>query len=412
MNANVLTTAIICPCRPTVPYETKGAEHGDGSGPILARDGFSVAGPARISLDDLSIALVYRSYSSIFEMSSLSSTSDTLASCELYDLVIDMNWDAVAKHAKEHPEDAKFIDGEWKETPLYGACQNDPSEQAVRALLQAYPPAVRLGSKRGDLPLHIACRWRASIGVIRALIEHDPSTVCVATKYGKTPLAALWEEYTKSNNEQTYQLTCEKSTMLLEAVAHYQGLVAPETGEPLCLHAAMKMECNDALLHFVMEEYRHQTLQHDRKGRLPLHLAVEPGITSRRKLWRCVFENLIEQYPEAARISDPVSGRLPLHTMVSNRFYTWNEIEVIFKAYPQAVVDRDPVTGLLPFALSHSVETSFCLLNARPDVVAGCSVLSCRDESESFHGHPFLVSAMVAAFLSLLASYAIAAAFT
>lgn len=70
-------------------------------------------------------------------------------SCELYDLVTDMNWDAVVQHAKERPQDAAFVDGEWHETPLFSACQNSPSEQAIRALFQAYPAAVRMGSKNG-----------------------------------------------------------------------------------------------------------------------------------------------------------------------------------------------------------------------------------------------------------------------
>jgi ankyrin repeat protein len=94
------------------------------------------------------------------------------ASCQLFDLVIHLNWDAVAKHAQEHPEDAAWLDDDWLESPLYCACQHDPSEKAIRALLEAYPPAATLASKNGDLPLHIACYYSANIGVLRALIEH------------------------------------------------------------------------------------------------------------------------------------------------------------------------------------------------------------------------------------------------
>lgn len=327
----------------------------------------------------------------------------SLASCELYDLVIDMNWEAVEKHANEHPQDASFVDGEWKETPLFAACQNDPSEKAVRALLQAYPSAVLMGSKNGDIPLHIACRWRASVGVIRALLEYDESTACAATKFGKTPLAALWEGYKKSGGgEEVHQSTCEKSEVLLEAIARVYGFVS--NGKPLCLHAAMKMECTDALLYHVMERYQHQISECDQKGRLPLHLACEVGIPKRRKLWRCVFEELLQANPEAARTPDPISGKLPLHTMVSNPKYTWNEIELVFQAYPQAMSQRDAVTDLLPFAMTSSVETRFCLLTAQPDVLATCKPLPFQEESgkNSLEGSSIVRHAVAVGLVSVL----------
>lgn len=316
-------------------------------------------------------------------MPSLASTTSPAPSCELYDKVIDMNWEAVANHAKECPQDAAFIDGEWKETPLFNACQHDPSEDAIKALVKAYPAAVRMGSKNGDLPLHIACRWRASENVIRALIESDPTTACALTKFGKTPLGALWEGYRKSDeSEEMYQSTCEKSKVVLEAIAREYEFVSSETpNEPLGLFAAMKMECTDALLYFVFQEYRHQIAQRDVKGRLALHIAADLGIPTQRKLWKCVFEELLEHYPEAARIPDPTSSRLPLHTMISNPAYGWAEIEVVFQAYPQAMLERESETGLLPFALTSSVETSFCLLTAQPDVLSSCRSLRCQEES-------------------------------
>jgi len=243
------------------------------------------------------------------------------------------------------------------------------------------------------------------MNVIRALVEHDPSSACAATKFGKTPLKALWEGYCKSNGEdEMHQLTCEKSIVILEAIARTHGLVSAETSEPLCLHAAMKMECADALLYFVLERYRHEISQCDQRGQLPLHLAVETGIPSRRKLWRCVFEELRARYPKAAKTPDPISGRLPLHVMASNPNYTWTEIEVVFQAYPQAMAVRDHATGLLPFALaSSSVETTFCLLSAQPDVLTKCTPLRCPKESKSLSKRRLVARAWAVGLLSFLA---------
>lgn len=337
------------------------------------------------------------------------------ASCQLFDLVIHLNWDAVAKHAQEHPEDAAWLDDDWLESPLYCACQHDPSEKAIRALLEAYPPAATLASKNGDLPLHIACYCSANIGVLRALIEHEPSTVCATTKYGKTPIMALWDGHMRISREDIYPVTCEKAKLLLEAVARTQGLVSVDTGEPLCLHAAMKMECSDALLYYVLEKYKQQVSQCDQRGHLPLHLAVAPGIPNRRKLWRCVFETLIAECPEAPRTPDPVTGRLPLHTMASNPAYSWDELALVFQAAPRVINERDPVTGLLPFALaainkSSSVDVSFLLLAAQPDVLTKHIKFPCREKNNSVQKWPMLASTMAFGFLAVFAGYVFAAA--
>jgi hypothetical protein len=344
------------------------------------------------------------------------------ASGELFDLVIGLNWDAVAKHAQEHPQDAAWFDGEWLETPLYCACQHDPSEKAIRAILKGYPPAATLAKKNGDLPLHIACYSGASMGVLRAVLEHEPSTVCATTKYGKTPIMALWDGYkppvTPTSRQDGYPAMCEKSTLLLEAVAQTYGMVALDTGDPLCLHAAMKMECSDSLLYFILDKYKHQISQSDGQGRLPLHLAAAPGIPNRRRLWRCVFESLLAEYPEAARTPDPVTGRLALHTMAYNSAYTWDELEVVFQAAPRTISERDPVTGLPPFALaatnkSSSVEVSFCLLAAQPDVLRDTTKVNvsiCREESNSARKWPLVASAIKVGFFAVVAGYAFAAA--
>lgn len=306
---------------------------------------------------------------------------------------------------------------EWLE--IYCACQHDPSEKAIRAILKAYPPAATLTKKNGDLPLHIACYSGASIEVLRALLEHEPSTVCATTKYGTTPIMALWDGYkphvTPSLRRDGYSAVCKKSQLLLEAVAQTQGMVAVDTGEPLCLHAAMRMECCDSLLYFILEEYKHQISQCDGQGRLPLHLAVAPGIPHRRRLWRCVFESLLAEYPEAARTPDPVTGRLALHTMACNPAYTWDELEVVFQAAPRTIIDRDPVTGLPPFCLaatnkSPSVEVSFCLLAAQPDVLARYTVSPAREECNSARKRPFVASTIMVGFFAVFLAYAFAAA--
>jgi hypothetical protein len=45
--------------------------------------------------------------------------SDVPESSDLWDLVLDMNWSGCVELAKNQPQDAKFEDGHWHETPLF-----------------------------------------------------------------------------------------------------------------------------------------------------------------------------------------------------------------------------------------------------------------------------------------------------
>ncbi|KAL7545566.1 hypothetical protein ACHAWF_009000 [Thalassiosira exigua] len=63
-----------------------------------------------------------------------------------------------------------------KITPLHYACENRPSVDAVRALVDAHPPALeRRQEPGGQLPLHAACTWGASPEVVRTLLAARPA---------------------------------------------------------------------------------------------------------------------------------------------------------------------------------------------------------------------------------------------
>ena len=124
-----------------------------------------------------------------------SSSSCASPSCELYDLVLDWNWDRVQQHVKDCPWDAWYQDGDTWETPLFVACcQYQPPVAVIHALLQAAPATATWRSRRqGDLPLHMACTCQASPAILQTLIRAAPETLLRRTKYGASVLSALWE---------------------------------------------------------------------------------------------------------------------------------------------------------------------------------------------------------------------------
>jgi hypothetical protein len=101
--------------------------------------------------------------------------------------------------------------------------------------------------------------------------------------------------------------------------------------------------------------------------------------------------------------------------MASNPAYSWDELALVFQAAPRVINERDPVTGLLPFALaainkSSSVEVSFLLLAAQPDVLTKHIKFPCREKKNSVQKWPMLASAMAFGFLAVFAGYVFAAA--
>lgn len=121
-------------------------------------------------------------------------------SCDLWDLVLDMDWERVVEHAKEFPLDAEWMDGHWHESPLYLACQSNAPLAAVQAIIDAYPKAILTHSRANkDLPLHIACRYQADEAILAELVKLYPVTAVEQTLCGRTPIMALWEFRPESN---------------------------------------------------------------------------------------------------------------------------------------------------------------------------------------------------------------------
>lgn len=95
----------------------------------------------------------------------------------------DKNWAAAALRCRRHPHEAREamevkVRGAYtaKITPLHYACENRPSVEVVRTLIDANPSALeRRQEPGGQLPLHAACTWGASPEVIQTLLAARPS---------------------------------------------------------------------------------------------------------------------------------------------------------------------------------------------------------------------------------------------
>jgi len=130
----------------------------------------------------------------------------------------------------------------------------------------------------------------------------------------------------------------------------------------------------------------------DKDGRLPLDLAIESEssgtVRYSQHRWRPWedggIDSLLRSYPEAARIRNPVTGKLPLETALTRGCYRdWDDgIRALLEAYPEAAGLRNPLDGKSPLQLAIEKEMHFDkgiygLIEASPEVIQmplpGCS---------------------------------------
>ena len=321
--------------------------------------------------------------------------------CELYDLVLDMNWHRVHQHVLQNPWDAAYQDGDSWETPLYLALQYRPPLRVVRALIQACPEATKMVARRNrDLPIHIAARCQVSLPILKEVLEATGPAVVQRTKDGSTVLRALWVGRESVGRFATQESKdspfWQKVRAVLTEMARKRDRSSTKTDtenpanatmdgelksdEPLLIHAAVSVGsrgCPKEILDFCLKHYRHQVSIRDIYGCLPLHVAVGAGgvteqafkanakTTRRRRLllkYRTVhgeedvsvLSALLQPYPDAAIVPVSFNGEevMPLHLALHSG-HSWKEgVKELLEAGPKALSTTDPGTRLYPFQLA------------------------------------------------------------
>lgn len=347
--------------------------------------------------------------------------TDTIEpSSDLWDLVLDMDWTGVIHHANSQPQDAKFLDGHWHETPLFLASSLNPPMEVIQAILIAHPESVWINSRENlDLPIHIACRYKADSATLEELLKDFPRTAIERTRWGTTPLMALSMGDNSSDAlilDEDYR---NKLLVILRAVSRFPQMDTENNNiyihdkhkhkqkqpkalsndtiiydnkeeDTLYVHAAVSLgqkNCPMKVLSFVMNTYPTHVFQRNKYGYLPLHISIQRVLWSKNKTRRFQLNEqtfiscLLKAHPEAARekiYSD--HDRYPLHSALANG-HTWSRgVRDLFLAAPEILLFQDPLTRLFPFQLPAvsvlggndddvDLETVYQLLRSRPDVV-------------------------------------------
>jgi len=309
-------------------------------------------------------------------------TTSSPASYELYDLVLDRNWEGVINHCKINPQDAAYADPDaFGETPLYLAMSLNPPCGAVSALIEANRNAIYPQTKNKDCPLHVACRFGTSYEVMYRLLCADPATARMSSKYGKNCLFAL-DDFLSASWSGDFVLPGDLSALgkdlwakvcLILTTAYYGKILYSDVNDYLrnfkslrLFHCCVGVPCPYSFQQMIFKSHRQQVEElHD--GSLPLSIASAlPIIEEARSDF--VIEHLLEYYPIAAKRVDS-HGKFPLHLAI-NAQKTWTGgVKRLVHAAPEIVRVPDVQTKLYPFMTAYCVQTSFLILRFEPDVM-------------------------------------------
>ena len=315
----------------------------------------------------------------------------------LFELVEDRRWEEVIDRVQKHPEEASLKNSEGG-TALHEATMNDAPLDAIDALLKAYPEATLVQDSDGWTPLHTSCYFDASYETVQRLVEANLAAVHVFDEENRLPLhlihevislrwdsevrEALHSEYVTDirnvlNDEDLLRVRA-KAKLLVKA-AYHGSIENPLPGNKVWrpLHACAGVDrCPVSLMELATKGNSHLLKESDEDGNLPLHIAAAnlKFTDDKRERFNSVAY-VVAEYPEAATVRNK-KGDLPLHLAVRSG-KTWEQgVESILNAYPGAVLERDTKFGLYAFKVAaivgkgslESLTTSFHLLRAFPEL--------------------------------------------
>mmetsp|Transcript_21704 Transcript_21704/g.53829 ORF Transcript_21704/g.53829 Transcript_21704/m.53829 type:complete len:378 (+) Transcript_21704:156-1289(+) len=299
------------------------------------------------------------------------------------------------------PEALTIQENKYGATPLHLLCwtlQRNPEK--IDVLLKRMKPEDLMIRNRvlGSTVLHSACGSHADISVIKAIIEKHPPVLLAKTFDQHTALYALWNSHLQSipvhmqiaNILRAKEIPDEQAMgeLFRRFVAKVNFLAierfklsdaCPDPQETrkeelskYILHGLLDMKAPLNALLMTLKMHPESASYPDTEGNFPLHHAVmrRPFRVKYTKLLR----ELLQAYPEATGKRN-VAGDAPIHIAIRERMAWEDGLGEIVEKNCDAVGLVDRQTGLYPVLLSASmggnvaVNTAFCLLTARPEIV-------------------------------------------
>lgn len=296
------------------------------------------------------------------------------------------------------PEAVTIQEKRYSATPLHLLCWIfQPNRKKVDVLLKRMKPKDLMirNSVLGSTVLHSACGSQNDISVIQAIVEKYPPILLAKTFEQHTALHALWHSHMQSiklhlqiarflggKQSQIEGDTGKRFIEKLEFLAIERFKLSSACPNPqdareevlsnYLLHGLLDLKAPLHALLLTLKLHPEAASYPDKQGNYPIHHAVmrRPFRLKYTKLLR----EMLQAYPAAAGKRN-VDGDAPIHIAIRERMAWKDGLSEIVECNCDALGLRDRETGLYPVLLCASlggnvaVNTAFCLLTAKPDIV-------------------------------------------
>lgn len=299
------------------------------------------------------------------------------------------------------PEAITIQEKRFGATPLHLLCWTiTRNREKVDALLKHMKPEDLMirNSGPGSTVLHSACGSHADISVIEAIIKKHPPILLAKTFEQHTAFYALWHSHmqsidlhmqiarillgTQSQIEEVIGENFKRFIRKVEFLAIERFKLSSACPNPqetrsevlskYLLHGLLDLKAPLHALLLTLKLHPEAASYPDKQGNYPIHKAVmrRPFRLKYTKLLR----EILQAHPEAAGKRNK-DGDAPIHIAIRERMAWKDGLSVIVESNCDALGLLDRETGLYPVLLCASlggnvaVNTAFCLLTAKPDIV-------------------------------------------
>lgn len=268
---------------------------------------------------------------------------------------------------------------------IYGSSQ----DTTIMLIREGGPKAAQIQAKYVGSPFHLACRHQHSMAILRELLQQDSQQIkeltVDETPPGRYPGDLIWHMNCRGKTNLPPDSDALERIYLCLAAMRGDWEVDRHTLHEILVY--QHSYCTDQRVAYLCEYLKRNPFSARRwsqDGELPLHVAAAQStsntVESSFETNATIIALLLQSFPDAAKIPDLRSGRLPLHhALATGRL--WDQgINDLVQANAEAIDTIDQKTSLFPFALAAAkgvssekeklqLETIWRLLSANPSVL-------------------------------------------
>jgi ankyrin repeat protein len=231
----------------------------------------------------------------------------------------------------------------------------------VRALVEAYPQALRERDQNGNLPLHCAFDQSASPDVIRHLLLEYPESIREPSARGVLPVRAALRRYGVRGGIPLVKLVVEMWP---------EGLGEKDESGRTPLHEATNKLPPPLVLTYLAGQCPAALREKDREGRLPLHFngSLASAFSVREEELLMAAQALVQAWPGGLRERSH-RGDLPLHAAA--QFQCVGLARLYVEHFPRSVRERasDGAIPLHRASVARGPDVARYLVHAWPESV-------------------------------------------